>query len=196
MSTPMSGDVERSLKGDYGDVHFLGEDADSRPSSHFLTAGSITSQGDSLLALDRGRHRMTPPAYVPYSEYDGTMRHGRPGWVNERPRRDQTALRRSPFKLICHIYFKIGHTAPDCILTVREIHRIVANYEALTDEEREMVPATSYWRAKQQYAGNDCDKPAYNYGKARVIARDERPHVEHSRSPSPLTRPPTPGPKN
>ena len=191
----MSGDIIRSLENDYDNVHYMDGHSTSMPSTEFLTAeGTEPSQEDSLLAFERTRNRMVRPAHVPYSEYDNTNRHSRPGWVDRRPGYGPVEGRRPP-KLICHICYRVGHTAPDCILTVREMFRIVANYEALEDEERSRVPANSYWRAKNQYGPDGRGhKPAATPGDAREQPCHAQPREERPRSPSPVPRPPTPGP--
>ena len=196
-SPPMSGDIVRSLENDYDNVHYMDEHSTSMPSTEFVTAeGTEPPQEDSLLAFERARNRTVRPAHVPYSEYDHTTRHSRPGWVDRRSGYGPTEGRRPP-KIICHICYRVGHTAPDCILTVREMFRIVANYEALEEEERSRVPASSYWRAKNQYVPDGRGhKPAATPGDPREQQRGSQPREERPRSPSPVPRPPTPGPGN
>ena len=115
--------------------------------------------------------RMVPNAHIPYSEYNPGSRLSRPGWVDRRPRdhspgrgfssgdprRTQARPGGKPLdheargRLTCHSCYRRGHLSPECLLPLREFHQVIANYEALTEEEKARVPATSYWRAKSQF---------------------------------------------
>ena len=48
----------------------------------------------------------------------------------------------------CHICYDRGHVAPSCTLSLREQRRVIANFEALTDTEKQRVPADSYEHVK------------------------------------------------
>lgn len=118
------------------------------------TRDTDTPTAQSLLEIESRAPRTVPNASIPYSQYDGETRRGRPGWVDTRqlskhPSASQDYRQaRFPPGLICHTCYRRGHIAPDCILPVRELESIVSNYDKLTEDEKLRVPATSYWRAR------------------------------------------------
>ena len=66
----------------------------------------------------------------------GGDRRDRPGWVN---RRDT----------VCYQCYAVNkHIAPECDLQLHELGKVVANYEALTPANRDLVPKAAYSMAK------------------------------------------------
>lgn len=98
-----------------------------------------------------------PPAPLAYAS--SATRHSRPGWSNPKqlafqPQHPQhrgmmshaTGTRSAP--LICYICYLEGHTASQCTLPIREMWKIVGNYENLPPEHKARVPSNSYEDAK------------------------------------------------
>lgn len=108
---------------------------------HSLPADPALAAGD----------RMVPPQKVAFEKDTRTL--NRPGWVDRRPgfhgHRNNFQPRRG--HLICHACYKLGHVAPDCLLPLKEQHKVISNFEALSEKQRDTVPMTSYLRAKAQF---------------------------------------------
>lgn len=45
-----------------------------------------------------------------------------------------------------------GHTSPQCLLSLREMPKVVGNYEDLTPQEKQSVPIASYLPAKTDFS--------------------------------------------
>lgn len=50
--------------------------------------------------------------------------------------------------IICHLCYTHGHTSLQCLCCIPDLPEIVANYEALTPQQKAFVPAASYLPAK------------------------------------------------
>ena len=71
----------------------------------------------------------------------------RPGWQDRRGQAQNPRV-----GLTCHAcYEKNSNVQPKCELSMKEIWRVVKNYESLTQEEKARVPTISYYRAKMQF---------------------------------------------
>ena len=62
-------------------------------------------------------------------------RSGRVGWID------------SPRKLICYACYEIGHVIADCKCGITDMPKVVANYEALSPDDKASVPDTYYRKA-------------------------------------------------
>ena len=71
----------------------------------------------------------------------------RPGWVDrsQAPARNAvTPVRSVPAEWFYHsCYVRAEHLAPQCTLSLKDIHKVVENYEDLSKSERARVPETS-----------------------------------------------------
>ena len=54
-------------------------------------------------------------------------------------------------KMICHNCYGPNHISPECVVhpSISESTRILQNYEALTEDDKHCVPATSYWKIRE-----------------------------------------------
>ena len=78
---------------------------------------------------------MVRPPSLRYS--DRKTQYARPGWV-------------SRSRIICYQCYAVDkHVAPECDLDISQLGRLVANYEALSEADREGIPKTAYNMAKQ-----------------------------------------------
>lgn len=104
-----------------------------------------TAQDGKLLYAGKGR---TQAPRIPYS--NGYVYNQQPFWSNTgirgRVPRYQNAPSCGVVSLICHLCYTHGHTSPHCLLSIRELPVITANYKALTSEEKATVPMTLYLR--------------------------------------------------
>lgn len=93
------------------------------------------------------------PALLAYAS--NATRHSRVGWSklnaaaplpqppqHGRGSSNATGVHATP--LICYISYCVGHTASQCTLQIREIWKIVGNYENLPPEHNASVPSNSY----------------------------------------------------
>jgi hypothetical protein len=130
--TPNDGEGLYALEG--------GEDLESIPTSDLPSTQASDTQSlekainaanqEQLLWLDRNgpvRKRTMPPG-IPYE--DGNS--NRVGWL------DTTR------KLICYLCYERGHKASDCKCGIRDMPKVVANYQKLTADEKVSVPDTYY----------------------------------------------------
>lgn len=90
---------------------------------------SSTVSGTPTVEEDLNYIRHVPPASLAFG--DARTAASRPGWINRQP-------------IICYDCYEKGHLAPKCTLRVAELKHVVVNYEALTDEEKAIVPDASY----------------------------------------------------
>ena len=109
-----------------------------------------TTTTDPVLAVNAN----IPAPYIPYSEYDSGITRNRPGWktnnhANQRPFRGPKPT------FICHECYARGHVSPRCNLKVSERSVVIATYEALGEQERAAVPASSYYRAKAEFRSDE-----------------------------------------
>lgn len=120
-----------------GEVHFLGA-MSSDHTSQLPTGSTVVSHdyddADSALVMNQ-----VPAPRVPYQELSAQVKRSRPGW------RDN--VERSTLALICHICYAKGHISPNCLLRARELATVIGNYEALSPEEKMIVPQQSYLQA-------------------------------------------------
>ena len=62
--------------------------------------------------------------------------------------------------LICYHCYDKGHGAPTCLLSFREMHRVLRNYEALSPMERLGIPSTSYMKVKNWFDSQKASTPS------------------------------------
>ena len=128
-------------------------------------SNELTAESDPLFAIHGGHHRYGRAGYqqkinasaVPYQEHAPHMSGTRPGWVDrsQAPARNAvTPVRSVPVEWICHsCYVRAEYLAPQCTLSLKDIHKVVENYEDLLESERTRVPDTSYSRIKVLVGG-------------------------------------------
>jgi len=121
-----------------------GLDSSSAQTSLPSISGPPTDS-DSLMALERQRM-----AYGP--RVPGEDPHRRVGWVDRQvaPRVNRMHNPRD-LLIICHECYEHGHIAPNCNLSVKNLYKVIINYEKLTPQEQSMVPSTSYVRVKRAF---------------------------------------------
>ena len=132
--------------------------ADTMYSTYDLSETTASSPpDDALLYADTRRGGWTPAPRIPYEDYQTTR--SRPGWAGTRGGR-QTAAMPQKATLCCYKCYTIGHTSPDCILdTEANPSAVKHNYEALPRALLRTVPATSYWRARDQIDAKAHNQP-------------------------------------
>lgn len=135
---------QRGERSQVDAVYYLDGAEGSIPTTDLPTTES--GQADDLMYADNCRL----PQRVRMVPSPGGIKSGKPGWVDTRPAYSTVAVEPRSVKdsLICYCCYGKHHTAPECTLTAREVFKIVLNYEALTEEERDRVPANAYWNAK------------------------------------------------
>ena len=102
----------------------------------------------------------TPAPHLPMEDKGTAFR--RPGWTGRPPARGPP---RSPYpwkkhSLVCYHCHEKGHGAPTCLLTFREMHQVLKNYEALPPMERLGLPSTSYLKVKQWFESQTASTPS------------------------------------
>ena len=125
-------------------LHLLGEQLISDATSDLPsnTVPTHDEEGEDPLAYFG---RQVPASRVAFQPPQ--MRNNRPGWRDNR--RDVPYSARSQLiQLICYVCYALGHTANQCVHPMRDRRSVVANFEALTAEQKENVPDISYTRAK------------------------------------------------
>ena len=94
---------------------------------------------DATDAILYGERRVNAPR-LPYS--GPATQRGRPGW-QDRPLTPRERLTR----IICFVCYGVGHLASECSCPLRDVARVKRNFEALTREEKSIVPRQAYERA-------------------------------------------------
>ena len=122
------------------------------------TTKSLSESTEPVMTI-RGRGH-TPAPRLPMEDKGTALR--RPGWMGRPPARGPP---RSPYpqkkhSLICYHCYKKGHRPPTCLLSFREVHRVVKNYEALSPIEWLGIPSTSYLRVKQWFESQMASTPS------------------------------------
>ena len=122
------------------------------------TESSYTEATDPVLAFRRRVH--TPAPRIPM-EYMGTA-FRRPGWTGRPPAREtpRSPYPQKKYSLVCYHCYEKGHGAPTCLLSFREMHRVLKNYEALSPMERLGIPSTSYLKVKQWFESQTASTPS------------------------------------
>ena len=171
-------DITSTTKAGTGNdaLHYIGPDSSSIVPVSIPTtdlpstatgypSNEHTAESDPLFAINGGHHRYSRAGYqkkisasaVPYQEHAPHMSGNRPGWVDrsQAPTRNAvTSVRSVPAEWICHsCYVRAEHLAPQCTLSLKDIHKVVENYEDLSESERARVPDTSYSRVKALVGG-------------------------------------------
>ncbi|CAN8070210.1 unnamed protein product [Agarophyton chilense] len=140
---------EQASRRDYDNVQLAHIDLHSIPTTKLpstLDESQYVIEDDTLLYADNGRVRAPR---VPHES--GNVRFSRAGWRDTRPV-VMFAEPRHPTPasgLICHLCYKTGHTSPQCVLSLREWAQVVINYEALSQENKAVVPNASYIRSQK-----------------------------------------------
>ncbi|CAN8071375.1 unnamed protein product, partial [Agarophyton chilense] len=179
-------------KQGYDNINVIHHDGLSIPTTELpsTTDGSVdstardTENGQVFYLNDR----RTPAPRTPYS--NGMTRIQRPGWVgNGEPGRYTDARNAVPrnagVTLVCHLCFERGHTSPQCLLSLRDMARVVDNYEALSTQEKVSVPLTSYLRAKTDFPNALAHTPNSRYKPAQPARAAPAPNHAGGSPPAP-----------
>ena len=157
-------------------LHYIGPDSSSivpvsipttvlRLTATGYPSNELTAESDPLFAIHGGHHRYGRAGYqqkinasdVPFQKHAPHMSGTRPGWVDRSQapaRKAVIPVRSVPAEWICHFcYVRAEHLAPQCTLSLKDIHKVVENYEDLSESERARVPDTSYSRIKALVGG-------------------------------------------
>ena len=135
-------------------IQLLGDELITPESSSLLFNTVVTPdegyEADSIAYI--GNH--VPAPRLPYETR--SLQGSRPGWRDNRrvsypsnrgpQRRPLNTANTSMF--ICYCCYEKGHSVNQCVHPMRDRRTVIANYEALTDAEKENVPKDSYMRAK------------------------------------------------
>ena len=113
------------------------------------TKSSNTEATDPWLAF-RGRGH-TPAPRVPMEDKGTAFR--RPGWTGRPTARGppRSQYLQKKHSLICYHCYEKGHGAPTCLLSFREMNRVLKNYEALSPIERLGIPSRGYLKIKNWF---------------------------------------------
>ena len=138
--------IEPSERYGYGENGGSGTSTLQTPT---YTMESHSESTDPVMMFRERGH--TPLPRLPMED-KGTA-FWRSGWTGRPPARGPP---RSPYPqkkhgLICYHFYEKGHGAPTCLLSFREMHRVLKNYEALSPMERLGIPSTSYLKVKQWF---------------------------------------------
>ena len=128
------------------------------------TTASHSDPTDPVMTF-RGRGH-TPAPRVPMEDKGTSFR--RPGWMGRpqpqgRPPASGGPRLQYPVSkhgLVCYHCYEKGHAAPTCILSLREMHRVLGNYEALSPMERLGIPSTSYLKVKNWFDSQTVSTPS------------------------------------
>ncbi|CAN8073121.1 unnamed protein product, partial [Agarophyton chilense] len=120
-------------------IHFRGSNPESMGTSELPSTSAPTTDEDPALYT---QERRVPAASLPFA--NTAARFSRPEWRDTAPRRVDSRPQPNPAELICYLCYLRGDKAPDCTCPLREGSRIIAQYEALTPEEKARVPSRSY----------------------------------------------------
>ena len=120
------------------------------------TDASLNPADDPALAIQSGyrygragQRQSVPAPRVPYQNHAPHMANTRPGWTKQQDPVKAAQARNAQSEWICHSCYARGdHLSPQCNVTIRELEKVVRNYEELSEQERERVPVASYSRFK------------------------------------------------
>lgn len=114
---------------------------------------------EPVLTFRNGR-AYTPVPRLP--QEDRNTRVSRPGWVNQRQSRSgqKPALPPRRHGLICFSCYEKGHATPTCLLALKDLHKFITNYEALSPMERLGIPSTSYLKVKRYFEAQEGSSPS------------------------------------
>ena len=147
--------------GESGELHLITEEdnSGSNPTTTTTTtvetidATRIESEAEPVFMTDYYRRdNWVRPQNVPYQTRN--MRSNRPGWMDNRnnpgPSRPPRAQPQPPqTRLFRYTCYQEGHISPDCPGQITA-QTIIRNYESLPREILRMVPASSYWKARDE----------------------------------------------
>ena len=147
MESPPDSRESRRGKSGYEDAfHLLQEGDASIPTNYLPTSSEVPSSNTESVMLVN--ERRIPAPHIPYQQYDARTRHTRPGWGI--PQREYAKSEPPQGRVICHTCYVPNHVVRTCTTTVSvaEASRIIRNYDNLSQEDKQRVPADNYWRAK------------------------------------------------
>ena len=157
MLEPSETTTERGQEtGGSGELHLVTDDDGSgRPTATNTSTTTVETidatrvESEPVLATEYNRRsQWARPQHLPHA--DRNTRMTRPGWADTRHQAGPSHHRPAPSpstRLFCYSCYQEGHISPDCPGTATT-QMIVRNYESLPREILRMVPATSYWTAR------------------------------------------------
>ena len=175
----------------------------------YSSVSSDQESSDPTLMMYGRQRYWTPAPRIPAADGSRAVQALRPGWPSPpqlppTPMTGRGAYGRAPTQnqgscLICHTCYQRYHVIRECMLPARDLHVVVANYEALTDAERTRVPAESYLRAKSAFTSSGRPSAAIPSALPQPQPRSSSPTAQVPRilpTPprSPGNRPRTPRP--
>ena len=175
--------ISRAFDNNVDPLQYIGDGEYSFPTTDLPTTYDTafedpSREEDAMFVMEQRRH--VPSPRVAFSERDATMSR-RPGWIQDRRyAKPQHGGRSRADGIICHGCYEKEHIQSDCPLTLKELWKVVKNYEALTDAEKARVPPISYFCAKAQFTTD-----------GRIVT----PGVPTSQEPTPYPRTSEPHPR-
>ena len=151
--------ISRAFDDNVDPLRYKGGGEDSFPTTDLPTTYDTafedpSREEDAMFAMEQRRH--VPSPRVAFAEHDATMSR-RPGWMEDRRyAKPQHGGRSRADGIICHGCYEKEHIQQDCCLTLKELWKVVKNYEALTDAEKARIPPVSYFRAYERTIGTCC----------------------------------------
>ena len=147
----------------YGHEDYGASGTSTLPTPTYTTE-SFSEPTDPVMMF-RGRGH-TPAPRLPMEDRGTTFR--RPGWMGRPQNQGRPPARGGPrpqypvkkHGLVCYHCYEKGHAAPTCILSLREMHQVLGNYEALSPMERLGIPSTSYLKVKNWFDSQTASTPS------------------------------------
>lgn len=170
-------------------VGYMGEISKEERLNHSPTTMNTTfDDDDPISALQPSFLRPVPAPKVPH--YNNTRT--RSGWAAPKvPMQHPKGEGPSPALqyFVCHLCYGHEHISPDCILTLRQLTKVIENYEKLTDIEKAAVPSTSYCRVRAALGSEtqaQAKTPSSESGTVPRVAKYGIPHyLGNSSQPQP-----------
>lgn len=153
---------------------------DSLPTQEEIAEDEV----DAILPFRNGKrsHTHTPRL----AQENRHTRIHRPGWVGRPPnagnnhRFGNTGPQGKNNSLICYSCYERGLGAPSRILSYKDLHKVLNNYEALSPLDRLGVPSTIYHRVTRFFERLTVDTPVESESSSSVVAPGDEisPHSE------------------
>ncbi|CAN8062292.1 unnamed protein product [Agarophyton chilense] len=150
VSSPSLSLLNRGVVGtDHDNVQFTWNDDYSMATTDLPTTSVETSEGD--LAFFGG----TIVTAAQLAHVTNAMRTTRPGWGETQPHPRTDVNVRPPFNAlsapICLLCYRLGHIAPRCMLTLRDMPSVVTQYESVSPIDQARILNWSYLRSKASF---------------------------------------------
>ena len=193
MDTPSGSATHRGSRSDRsqgsGEVYLLAEDGETGSDPTYGTTTTTTVETIDATQMEQSaedqvmltggyrKPQWARPQSVPFGNRD--MRQSRPGWIDNRNNPGQSRGNQpqaNPIRIFCYTCYQEGHTSPECPGQVTA-ETVIRNYESLPREILRVVPAGSYWKARDEKdAQGSAGTPQFN---ARNALPPPRPAEVH-----------------